>query len=101
MQKNLHKNADFEDNFLSDGSFECDLEKFLCFDGELHGEFVHHLFGVAVDDEPYGIFDTYSPLAAVEKLVVADFGGGGFVLDGGCRIGDNHIGEGMCAAFVA
>ena len=73
----------------------------MCFDGELHGKFVHYLFGVAVDDESDGIFDANTPLPAVEELVVADLGGGGLVLDGSRRISDDHVRESVCAATVA
>ena len=73
----------------------------MCFDGELHGKFVHYHFGGAVDDESEGIFDPKTPLPAVEELVVADLGGGGLVLDGSRRIGDDHIREGVCATTVA
>lgn len=35
---------------LSYRAFEGDLQQFLCFHSELHRQFVHHFFGVAVDD---------------------------------------------------
>ena len=35
----------------ADGAFEGYGQQFLGFDGELHGEFVHHLFGVSVHNQ--------------------------------------------------
>ena len=87
--------------FLSDRAFETHLQQFLGFDGELHRQFVHDLFGVAVDDESDGIFDTDTALLAVEELVLVDLGDGRLVLDGGGGVGDDHIGESVCPAFIA
>ena len=77
------------------------MKEFLCFNGELHGEFVHDFFGVSVDDESDGVFERDTPLLAVEELFFVDFGSGGFVFNGGGGVRDDHVGEGVCAAFVA
>jgi len=86
---------------LAYGAFEGELEEFLGFDGKFHGQFVHDLFGIAVDDESYGVFDAYSALAAVEELVIGDLGCSGLVFDDSSRIEDLHVGESMRAAPVA
>ena len=89
------------DKNLSYGAFEGDLEKFLGFYGKLHRQFVHHFFGVAVDDESDGIFDANAALLTVEELVLVNLGSCCFVFDGRCRIRDNHIGESVSTAFIA
>ena len=86
---------------LSHRAFEGNLEEFLGFDGELHGQFVHYLFGVTVDDEADSVFEGDSPLLAVEELVFVDLGGGGFVLHRCRGVGDDHVREGVCAALIA
>ena len=52
--------------WLSDGAFKRDGKELLGFDGELHGEFVKHVLGVAVDDEVDGGFGGDAALVAVE-----------------------------------
>ena len=86
---------------LSHGAFEGDLQQLLGFDGELHGQFVHDFLGVAVDDEPDGVFETDASLLAVEELVFVDLGSRGFVFNGCCGVRDNHVREGVRAAFIA
>ena len=71
------------------------------FDGELHRQFVHDFFGIAIDNEAHGVFDANTALTAVEELVLANLAGGGFVFDDGSRIADLHIRECVCAAFIA
>ena len=51
---------------LSNGTFERDAEQFLCLDGKLHGQFLQHLFGIAVDDESYGLLRGNATLVAIE-----------------------------------
>ena len=77
------------------------MEEFLGFDGELHGEFVHDLFGITVDDEADGVFEGDSPLLAVEELVFVDLGGCCFVFNGSRGVRDDHVREGVRTAFIA
>ena len=51
------------------GAFERYAEQFLGLDGELHGEFLQHLLGIAVDDKPHGLLGRDAPLIAIEELV--------------------------------
>ena len=76
---------------LPDGAFEGDLEEFLGFDGELHREFVHDLFGIAVDDKADRVLGGYTALAAVEELVLGDLGSGCLVLYDSSGIGNLHV----------
>ena len=76
-------------------------EQLLRLDGELHGQLVEHLLGVAVDDEAHGVFGGDAALVAVEYLVFADFRRGGFVLHDGRLVVDVHVGEGVRAAMAA
>ena len=73
----------------------------MSFDGELHRQFVHDLFGIAIDDEAYGVFDAYTALTAVEELVFADLASGGFVFYDSSRIADLHVRECVCSALIA
>ena len=77
------------------------MQQFLCLDGELHGQFVHDLFGIAVDDESDSVLHADTSLLAVEELVFVDFAGRRFVLNGGGGVGYLHVGESVCAAFIA
>ena len=86
---------------LADGAFEGDLKELLGFDGELHREFVHNLFGIAVDDEADRVLGGDTALAAVEELVLGDFGGGCLMLDDGRGVGYLHVGESVRSATVA
>ena len=52
------------------GTLQGYAEQFLRLNGELHRQFVEHLFGIAVDDESDGLLGTYSSLVAVEQLVL-------------------------------
>ena len=58
---------------LTHSAFQPDLQQFLCFDGELHREFVKYVFGVTVDDESDGILGRDAALVAVEQLVFVNF----------------------------
>ena len=73
----------------------------MCFYGKLHRQFIHHFFGIAVDDESYRIFDTYSTLTAIEELILVDLRGRGLMLHRSRRIRDDHIGESMRSALIA
>ena len=86
---------------LAHRSLEGDREELLCFDGELHGELVEHVLGIAVDDEADGFLGGDATLVAVEELVLVDLRGSGFVLDGGGVVVDVHVGEGVGAALTA
>ena len=83
MQLNHHSQKLYTAVFLSDRAFEGDAEQLLGFDGELHGQLVEHLFGIAVDDQSDGILGGDAALVAVEELVLADFGGGSLVFNDG------------------
>src|SRR5215831_607697 len=67
----------------ADAAFEADAEKFLGFDGELHGQFFEDLLAEAVDDHVDGVLGGKAALVAIENLVLTDFGSGGFMFDGG------------------
>ena len=77
------------------------MQEFLRLDGKLHRELVHDFFGVAVNDESDGVLKGDTPLLAVEKLVLVDFGGRCLVFDGRRGVGDDHVGESVRAAFIA
>ena len=77
------------------------MEEFLRLDGKLHRELVHDLFGVAVDDESDGVLKADAALLAIEELIFVDLGGRCLMLDGRRGVGDDHVGEGVCAAFIA
>ena len=77
------------------------MQQFLGFDGKLHGQFVHHLFGVAVNDETDCVFEGNTPLLAVEELVFIDLGGCCLVLHCRRRVGDDHVRKSVRAAFIA
>ena len=66
---------------LSDAAFEADAQEFLRFDGEFHREFAEDFLAEAVDDHVDGVLRGDAALVAVKNLVLADLGGGGFVLD--------------------
>ena len=53
---------------LAHRSFEGDAEELLGLDGELHGELVEHVLGIAVDDEANGFLGGDATLVAVEEL---------------------------------
>ena len=76
------------------------MQKFLCLDGKLHRELVHDLFGVTVDDESDGVLEGYTPLLAVEELILVDLGGRCLMFDGRRGVGDDHVGESVRAAFI-
>lgn len=82
-------------------AFEVDLQQLLGLDGELHGQLVHYLLGVAVDDEPHDLLGGNAALLAVEDLLLVDLGGGGLVLGGGVGASNLYVGKGVGAAAVA
>ena len=86
---------------LPDAALERYLEQLLGFDRELHRKLVDDLLGIAADDQADCALLGDASLAAVEELVLADFGGGGLVLGDGGGVLVLHYGEGVGPAFVA
>ena len=86
---------------LSHSAFEGYLQQFLCLDGKLHRQFVHHLFGIAVHNQTYRVLQSDTALLAVEELVLVDFAGGCLVFHGGSRVANLHIRERVRTALVA
>lgn len=58
---------------LSYSSFERNAQEFLGFNRKLHGQFIEHVLGVAIDDKSNGLFGGYAALVAIEQLVLGDF----------------------------
>ena len=67
-------------------AFETHAEQFLGFDGELHGEFLEHVLGVAVDDEADSTLGRDATLLTVEELFLGYLAGCGFVFENGIRV---------------
>ena len=53
-------------------SFKRYAEQLLGLDGELHGQLVEHILGIAVDDQPHSLLHGNAALVAVEELVLTD-----------------------------
>ena len=88
-------------SFIADAAFETDPEQLLRLDGEFHWQFSQNFLAEAVDDHRDGIFGGEAALVAIEDLVLADFGGRGFVLYVGRGVAHIYVREGMRAALVA
>jgi len=88
-------------NCLANRPFQRDAEELLGFDGKLHGEFLQHLFGIAVDDEADGLLGGNATLVAVEELVLGDLRSRCLMLKDGGVVVDVHIGEGVGTAVGA
>ena len=102
MAKNLRPRKEGKrKGALSHCSLKRDAEQLLCLDGELHGQLVKDVLGVAVDDEPNGFLLGDAPLLTVEELVLADLGGRGLMLHDGRRAAALDHREGVSAAFGA
>ena len=86
---------------LSDSAFERDGEQFLGLDGKLHGEFLEHLLGIAVDDKANGLLCGDTTLVAVEELIFGNLRGRGLMLEDGGVVVDIHVGEGVGTAVGA
>src|SRR5690606_11485367 len=85
----------------SDGAFQRYFQELLGFDGEFHRQLAEHLLAGAVDDHRDRVLLADAAATAIEQLVVADLGGRCLVLDGGRRVPDLDVGEGMGAALLA
>ena len=83
---------------LSYGAFERYGKESLGLYGKFHGEFVHDLFGIAIDNESYGLLGGYASLIAVEQLVLRYFRSGGFMFDNCSVIERVDIREGVGSA---
>ena len=88
-------------NRSAHGAFEGDAEQLAGFGGELHGQFLEHVLGIAVDDEAHGLLGGNAALVAVEQLVLGDLAGGGLVLEDGGGVLHVDVGEGVGAAVAA
>ena len=51
-------------------SLQRDAQQFLRFYGKFHRQFVEHVLGITIDDQPDGIFQGYASLVTVEELVL-------------------------------
>ena len=87
--------------FLAYGTLKGYAEQFLCFNGELHRQFVQYLLGISVDDEPDCLFGTNSSLVAVEELVLGNLGCGGLMLNYCAVVVYVHVRECVRTALVA
>src|SRR5690606_14305244 len=86
---------------LADGAFEADFQELLGFHGEFHRKLAEDLLAEAVDDHRHRVLLADAAAAAIEQLVLADLGGRGLVLDGGGRMPDLDVGEGVRATLLA
>src|SRR3989338_703516 len=86
---------------LANAPLQTDAQQLLGLHGELHRQFADNLLAEAVDNHRDGIFGREPALLAVENLVLADLGGGGFMLHLGRGVPNFQIREGVRAALVA
>ena len=82
-------------------TLKSNLQQVLGLDGKLHGELVHHLLGISVDNQGDGLLGGNTSLIAVEELVLGDFRCRGLMLHYGGIIEDIYIGEGVGTAVAA
>src|SRR5690554_2107093 len=88
-----------QDSGSADAAFQAHVQQLLGFHRELHRQLAEDLLAEAVDDQAHRVFLGDATGAAIEHLVVADLGRGGFVLDRGARVLHLDVGEGMRAAL--
>ena len=83
---------------LSHAALERNAQELLGLNGEFHGKFVDHIFGVTADNEGNGVLGGDTALVAVEQLVLGDFRSCGFVFHCGVVVGHIDIRERVRAA---
>src|ERR1043166_4970198 len=85
---------------LPDAPLERDAQQLLCFERELHRQFLEHFLAESAHDHGDRVLGGQSALLEIENLVFADLGGRRFVLDGRRAVSDFHVWERVRAAAI-